>query len=49
MAAAVSSLMVINDVLISMVTGVTRLIGADAAIKSVSDLFTGKDGKKQKK
>ena len=45
----VSSLMVINDVLISMVTGVTRLIGADAAIKSVSDLFTGKDGKKQKK
>ena len=37
----VSSVMVINDVLISMVTGVTRLIGADAAVKSISDLFSG--------
>ena len=45
----VSSVMVINDVLISMVTGVTRLIGADAAIQSIGDLFTGKDDKGQKK
>lgn len=45
----VTSVMVINDVLISMVTGVTRLIGADAAIKSVGDLFKGSDSKNQKK
>ena len=43
----VTSIMVINDVLISMVTSVTRLIGADAALKSLSDLFTGKDSKKK--
>jgi len=43
----VSSLMVINDVLVSMITGVTRLIGADAAVKSIGDLFSsGKDSKK---
>ncbi len=42
----VSSVMVINDVLVSMITGVTRLIGADAAVKSIGDLFTsGKDDK----
>lgn len=36
----ISSVMVINDVLISMVTGVTRLLGTDAAIKALGDLFT---------
>ena len=45
----VSSVRVINDVLISMITGVTRLIGADAAFKSIGDLFTGKSGKDKKK
>lgn len=45
----VSSVMVINDVLISMVTGVTRLIGADAAIQSLGDLFTGNDKGQEKK
>ena len=38
----VTSVMVINDVLVSMVTGVTKLIGSDAAFKAVGDLFTGK-------
>ena len=37
----VSSVMVINDVLVSMITSVTRLIGADAALKSIGDLFSG--------
>ena len=41
----VSSVMVINDVLVSMITSVTRLIGADAALKSIGDLFSGKDKK----
>ena len=41
----VSSVMVINDVLVSMITSVTRLIGADAALKSVGDLFSGKNSK----
>ena len=48
----VTSVMVINDVLVSMITGVTRLIGADAAFKAVGDLFTGgsdKDAKAGKK
>lgn len=42
----VSSVMVINDVLVSMLTGVTNLIGADAALKSIGDLFSS-DSKKQ--
>lgn len=37
----ISSVMVINDVLISMVTGVTRLLGTETAIKTLGDLFTG--------
>lgn len=46
----VSSVMVINDVLISMVTSVTRLIRADVALKSISDLFTAdKNTKPEKK
>ena len=46
----VSSVMVINDVLVSMITGVTRLIGADAAVKSIGNLFTsGKDDKSKDK
>ena len=45
----VSSVMVINDVLISMVTSVTRLIGADAALKSIGDLFTSDKNGKEKK
>ncbi len=46
----VTSVMVINDVLVSMITGVTRLIGADAAVKSIGDLFSsGKDDKNKKK
>ena len=44
----VSSVMVVNDVLVSMLTSVTRLIGADAAFKSFGDLFTGKSGKDKK-
>ncbi len=45
----VSSVMVINDVLISMVTSVTRLIGADAALKSIGDLFTSEKADNKKK
>ena len=45
----VSSVMVINDVLVSMITGVTRLIGADAAVKSIGDLFSSKKDDKSKK
>jgi len=41
----VSSVMVINDVLVSMITSVTRLIGADAAFKSIGDLFSGEKKK----
>ena len=41
----VTSVMVINDVLVSMITGVTRLIGADAAFKAVGGLFTGDKSK----
>ena len=41
----VTSVMVINDVLVSMITSVTRLIGADAAIKAVGDLFTSDKSK----
>ena len=44
----VTSVAVINDVLVSMVTGVTKLIGADAAFKAVGDLFTGKKEEKKK-
>ena len=46
----VTSVMVINDVLVSMVTGVTRLIRTDAAFKAIADLFTSdsdKDAKPQ--
>ena len=45
----VTSVMVINDVLVSMVTGVTRLIGADAAFKAVGDLFTSEKPADKKK
>lgn len=45
----VTSAMVINDVLVSMITGVTRLIGADAAFKAVGDLFTGDKSKADSK
>ena len=45
----VSSVMVINDVLVSMVTGVTRLISADAAFKSIGDLFTSDNKGKSSK
>ena len=41
----VTSVMVINDVLVSMITGVTRLIGADAAFKAVGGLFTSDKSK----
>lgn len=41
----VTSVMVINDVLVSMITSVTRLIGADAAFKAVGDLFTSDKSK----
>ena len=44
----VTSVMVINDVLVSMVTGVTKLIGADAAFQAVGDFFTGKKEEKKK-
>ena len=43
----VTSVMVINDVLVSMMTSVTKLIGADAAFKAVGDLFTGKKEEKK--
>ena len=45
----VSSVMVINDVLVSMVTGVTKLIGADAAVKSIGGLFTSDKKEKEEK
>jgi len=46
----VSSVMVINDVLVSIITSVTKLIGVDAAVKSIGDLFTSdKDKSKDKK
>ena len=38
----ITSVMVINDVLVSMITGVTKLIGVDAAVKSIGDLFSSK-------
>lgn len=38
----ITSVMVINDVLVSMITSVTKLIGVDAAVKSIGDLFSGK-------
>ena len=44
----VTSVMVINDVLVSMVTSVTKLIGADAAFQTVGDFFTGKKEEKKK-
>lgn len=45
----VTSVMVINDVLISMMTSVSRLIGTDAAINALGGLFSGdsKDAKKK--
>ena len=45
----VTSVMVINDVLVSMITGVTRLIGADAAFKVVGGLFTSDKSKSDDK
>lgn len=44
----VTSVMVINDVLVSMITGVTKLIGVDSAVKSIGDLFSGKKDDKAK-
>lgn len=44
----VTSVMVINDVLISMVTGVTKLIGVNAAVDSIGSLFSGKKDDKAK-
>jgi len=44
----VTSVMVINDVLISMVTGVTKLIGVNAAVDSIGNLFSGKKDNKAK-
>jgi len=45
----VSSVMVINDVLVSMITSVTKLIGVDAAVKSIGDLFSSDKDKDKKK
>ena len=45
----VSSVMVINDVLVSMITSVSRLIGVDAAVKSIGDLFSSDKDKDKKK
>ena len=45
----VTSVMVINDVLVSMITGVTKLIRADAAFKAVGGLLTGEGKKSGKK
>ena len=44
----ITSVMVINDVLVSMITGVTKLIGVDAAVKSIGDLFSSKKDDKAK-
>ena len=44
----VTSVMVINDVLISMVTGVTKLIGVNAAVDSIGSLFSSKKDDKAK-
>ena len=44
----ITSVMVINDVLVSMITSVTKLIGIDAAVKSISDLFSSKKDDKAK-
>ena len=44
----ITSVMVINDVLVSMITSVTKLIGVDAAVKSIGDLFSGKKDDKAK-
>ena len=44
----ITSVMVINDVLISMVTGVTKLIGVNAAVDSIGNLFSGKKDDKAK-
>ena len=44
----ITSVMVINDVLVSMVTSVTKLIGVDAAVKSIGDLFSSKKDDKAK-
>ena len=44
----ITSVMVINDVLVSMITSVTKLIGVDAAVKSISDLFSSKKDDKAK-
>lgn len=45
----VSSVRVINDVLISMITGVTKLIGVNAAVDSIGGLFSGKSSKDKEK
>ena len=45
----VSSAMVINDVLVSIVTGVVRLVRADAAFSAIADLFSSDDPKAAKK
>jgi hypothetical protein len=44
----ITSVMVINDVLISMVTSVTKLIGVNAAVDSIGNLFSGKKDNKAK-
>ena len=44
----ITSVMVINDVLVSMITSVTRLIGVNAAVDSIGNLFSGKKDNKAK-
>ena len=44
----VTSVKVINDVLVSMVTSVTKLIKVDAAVDSITGLFSGKKDDKAK-
>ena len=44
----VTSVMVINDVLVSMITSVTKLVGIDSAVKSIGGLFSSKKDDKAK-